>query len=530
MADSESTDAAPGGAAVADLGAATALVEIEPGLAVLYGDHVPDGIEVTPFALIDDRTQASLSDAIAKATGLGNLAAQGVNGAMQAQGLVRLAPETLKLLQTARPLTNAGWNLGTLASEGKIVAQVRWLPAAGASAASVVAALGPAIVMLAIQFQLSAIADLAKRNIELTSLVLEESRHQRRAAVTGYHRTLAEMVGHASDVGAVTPAIFKEVRGYKGPVAAQWDGVRAVLQSHVTRLQSKRGNKDRRQYLLDNGEAILADAHAFLMAQASWFMYQALWAGHLQNTAEENSKDAELLTKIIRDTRRLHDRSLLESDWLLDQLSREFSILAELDGKKTFKIGGEYRAGKDVARMAVQLRRSLADIRAQDAGPEPTTLPAPTVSAFEDVPPEVLLKVLSFRLEPGERLAALASAWTSSWSASRWIAVTDKRVLFMNPDDFRRYAAIDWQMSVQDIRFVRVRDRGKDKGPGIDLISKDKDITLEFRSWAKDGERARQAQRFGEVLATFMNLPPDEVPTTGVRELKSPVGDESGTA
>ena len=47
----------------------TVLVEIQPGLAVLYGDHVPDGLEVTPFSLLDRRAQASLNAAIAGPVG-----------------------------------------------------------------------------------------------------------------------------------------------------------------------------------------------------------------------------------------------------------------------------------------------------------------------------------------------------------------------------------------------------------------------------------------------------------------------------
>lgn len=85
---------------------------------------------------------------------------------------MRLAPQTLAQLKTAAPIVKDGWNLGTLASEGKFVAQVRWLPAGGATAASVVASVGPALALMAIQVQLNQITELAKHNVELTSEVL----------------------------------------------------------------------------------------------------------------------------------------------------------------------------------------------------------------------------------------------------------------------------------------------------------------------------------------------------------------------
>src|SRR5690606_20865942 len=141
-------------------------VEIEAGLAVLCGDHVPEGIELIPFTFMDPTTRAAVSTAAGTAVGMGNIAAQGVNAAMQAQGLVRLAPQTLAALKTATPIVKDGWNLGTLASGGKFAAQVRWLPATAATTASVVAAMGPAITLMVIQVQLNQIANVAKHNLE----------------------------------------------------------------------------------------------------------------------------------------------------------------------------------------------------------------------------------------------------------------------------------------------------------------------------------------------------------------------------
>lgn len=263
-----------------DLEPATALVEVQPGHAVLYGDHVPDGLNMVPFALLDQRTRESLNNAIARASGLGNLAAQGVNGMMQAQGLVRLAPETLKALQTAKPVVSGGWNLGILSSaNGQFATSVRWLPAAGASAVSVAASLGSALAMLAIQWQISEINKLAQHNLEISTIGLEESRRTRRTAVLGNHRTIVRMVKLAQDQGAVTPAIYKEVRGKQGELEGQVEAAKTSLNDHVERLRSKEMNRDRRRYLSDHGEDVLAVAHTLLVAQSTKFTYQALWAG-----------------------------------------------------------------------------------------------------------------------------------------------------------------------------------------------------------------------------------------------------------
>jgi hypothetical protein len=73
------------------------LVEIESGLGVLFGNHVPEGLELVPFTLIDTATRSAMSEVVAASFGAGNVVAQGVNGAMQAQGLVRLAPKQWRL-------------------------------------------------------------------------------------------------------------------------------------------------------------------------------------------------------------------------------------------------------------------------------------------------------------------------------------------------------------------------------------------------------------------------------------------------
>lgn len=547
--------------------AGTALVEIEPGVAVVYGDQVPEGLNLIPLSLFDARAEASLAGAVSKATGLANVGAQAVNGVMQAQGLVRLAPETVKVLQTANPVTSGGWNLGVVASGGKFSHVIRWAPATGATAASVVASLGPALGMLMIQFQLSDISSLAKHNLDLARMLLDEARVERRAAVKGDYEALSEMIRHARSVGSVSPAIFKEVRGAKRDLDAHWDAIQGILQDHVAKLGSKRGHKERREYLLDNGEAILADAHSLLMAQASWFMYQALWAGHLLNTAETDPDDAALLQDVIEDARKLHDQSLSETDHLLGALIREFTIMAELEGDRTFVIGGQRRASKDVAVMARQLQESLAAVRSQNAPPQEREVSAPTVSVFKSDVPDVLLRVLRMRLDPRERLVALASASTTAifedsipdhllrgvqrrlennqrlggvrrrledsqrlaalvsstdaWSVS-WVAVTDQRVLLMKPDDLKSHGLIEHEIPVDDIRYVRTRDGGAGKGPAINLITKDEGVTFEFGSWARAGERRRKAEEFGDVLRHFMHIPAQEVPTLRIPELEAP--------
>jgi hypothetical protein len=65
------------------------LVEIEPGMAVLFADKPPVDFDLIPFEMLSTQARQNLGDKLAIAPGIGNLAAQGAQGAISAQGLVR---------------------------------------------------------------------------------------------------------------------------------------------------------------------------------------------------------------------------------------------------------------------------------------------------------------------------------------------------------------------------------------------------------------------------------------------------------
>lgn len=117
----------------------SALIEIEPGLALVYGDAELPGVEMVPFQFLDSTTRRNLSVMAARGVGGANVAAQGVQAAQEFGGIIRLAPETLKALKAADPIMKEGWNLGTLMTDGKFSHQVRWLPAEAANSAEALA-------------------------------------------------------------------------------------------------------------------------------------------------------------------------------------------------------------------------------------------------------------------------------------------------------------------------------------------------------------------------------------------------------
>ena len=118
-------------------------------------------------------------------------------------------------------------------TDGKFARQVRWLPAGSAGAVGVLAALGPAATLVAIQWQLAQISRLVERNIALTSTVLQLVRGEQWAEVRGQHDAVLAELRHARAVGAVTPQIWAHAQAQASESVLRKDMV--MFFEHVQR-------------------------------------------------------------------------------------------------------------------------------------------------------------------------------------------------------------------------------------------------------------------------------------------------------
>lgn len=121
--------------------ASTTLVEVIPGVAVLFGE-VPNGVELIDLNLIPSFDRTQLSTALGSLGNAGTVVGNVAEAVSSAQGLFRVDDATLALLKSGGQMAaKDGAKLGAIFKNGKLVAQARFIPAS-MTAATAIAAIG----------------------------------------------------------------------------------------------------------------------------------------------------------------------------------------------------------------------------------------------------------------------------------------------------------------------------------------------------------------------------------------------------
>ncbi|WP_433352575.1 hypothetical protein ACQPYV_19680 [Micromonospora saelicesensis] len=488
-------------------GPMVSLVEIEPGLAVLFADQPPVGLDLIPFEMMSPHASQGLTDKLAMASGIGNLAAQGAQGAATAQGLVRLAPETLQALKTAQPMTSGGWNLGSLVtSKGKIAASVRWAPVTGAQAASILTALGPAAALLALQVQLASISRRIDENIQLTRDVLQALHEDQWTTLLGLHETTMRAVREAQAAGAVNDHIYAAIATREPDLRKQRLLFRSFVRGHIKALDTD--GQSRRAHIQKNIEQILADAHGMLMAEWSWYRAQVLRAGHISRDEANAVENERLLAELVADTQREHTRAMDEVADLLTDLERQCRLIAELPAEWSLPFTTKRQNTRDTVAMAEALAERVATLRNR-VHTQPGPLDPP-LTVFAEAVPDDVLRILRWVVPGEEPLLAIADVNLDRLvGEDAYLGVTPARLFISTQSSIRKQGVIEREFPLADVRYVRFRERDK-RGPVLDIITTDENIKLTFDDWAGKGQGLDDTRRLANLLAAAMDLPESE--------------------
>lgn len=529
-AGSRAADSAPPHPRNDSAATSTVLVEVRPGVAVAFG-KVPaefraelklDPVDVGLLS-VDDRTR--ISEVLASIGSTATVGGHFANAFAGVEGVYRLSDATRTYLSAGGALAvKDGANLGAVFANGRIAHQARLIPVTAVSAAEVAVSIGPALAMVALQMMLSRVSGLVRTNIALTGEVLTTMRHGQWAGLTALVDTVDRAVGRAREIGSVTTTEWEKVAAKEGALREQRETYRLNVGEHIRQL-GRLDTLGRRQYLETNATAIIFDTYALLSSLQSWTGYQTLHAARARAAGREEADEARLVEIIERETGEELNSALAEATTLVDSLTRELRIIAELPGRATVPLIGKWKDAKKARLTSAQLLEAIQPL-ADALHPPAPPLEAPgVVCAPKSLDPDRYLRILRWFLEDGETLRALgldaparigaildgakekvAPAMDKA-AARNLVAVTDRRIITAKTNVFLGQGEIGQDIPIDRVRYVRAPAARDGNGRSvIDLITSEDNIR-----WLFDSDvDSTQVAALAAVLAESMNLPDDE--------------------
>lgn len=508
--------------------ASMVLAEVLPGVAVVFGEVPAElKLDLIDFGLVPAADRKEIFTVLASIGNTATVAGNLGNAFASVQGLYRISDATQALLKAGGTFAvKDGANLGAVfSSSGRLVAQGRFIPVTAVSAAQTAAAIGPALAMVALQMQLSEVTGLVRTNIALTSQVLTTIRHGQWAELTALVATVDHVVDQAREVGSVPTSLWDTVAGKKADLRTQLDLYRLNVGMHIRQIH-RVDTHGRREYLETNAEAIVFDANALLSSVKAWTGYQALHAARARAAGPEDVGEARLVDAIARDTGKELDSALAETTSLVDSLTRELRIIAELPGRDTLSLPGKRRdsiAARQTSARLLEAIKPLADALHPPAPP----LEAPgVVCAPKSLDLEQYLRILRWFLKDGEALRVLGfpdqldalgpisaifsgakeklAAARDKAAAKTLVAVTDRRIITAKTNAFLEQGEIRQNIPIDRVRYVRAATtQDGSERLAIDLITRDENIRWLFH--AEIGNT--QVDALAAVLAESMTIP-----------------------
>ncbi len=495
------------------LAASTTLVEVTPGVAVVFGE-VPDGLELISLDMVPSFDRAHLSTALGSLGNAGTIVGNVAEAVSSAQGLFRVNDATLSLLKSGGQMAaKDGAKLGAIFKNGELVAQARFIPAS-MTAATAIAAIGPAVAMIALQMQLGEISGLVRSNIQLTTQTLKAIRNEQWAELEGLAESVDEAVKETRELDAITDSVWEPIAPSGPNIRKQLKLYRKNVAGHVQELGKVEG-RARRQYLESNAEAIVFDTYALLSSLKTHAEYQAVRAALARTRSTNDESEAQLFDRIARNTPAEIDESLAEIRSLTESLVRELRIIAELPGRATVPLTKKRRDSKASQLTCKQLLEAIEPLANMlQPAVEMPAIPE-TICAPEGLDLDPYLHILRWFLEDGESLRSVAfpyevgthnftgvvpailakrvdatwdalapgkaSAVVEKFASSTFVAVTDRRIVTAHPGNLLRRGELGPIYSLNDVQYVRPRsNRGVGVRPTIDVTTEQRDLHWMF--------------------------------------------------
>ena len=471
----------------------TIIVPLEDDYALVVGPNTK-GLEKIDGSLVGDRALNDLIASIGEGASLSGGAASAANAIQHMSGLYKLDAVTKAQLATGNVLTKTadGRLIGAVRNTGgQITRQARLIPVSAPQIAGAIAAIGPAVAMVAVQMQLNNISkqvSAVQQTVLQTQRMLEDWNN---ADFHGTQRVVRRIFRKSTEEGTVSNTNWEQLSGLSNDIERHRDYYKERIHRHAQELQSCQNNvSERRNYITEHRGSILFDSFAALNCIQTWCYYFEL----AHERARINGERPTLTHNEIR--AEVEDDVQIQRT-LLRELMREFHIISELPGEWTlpyFQKRQDQTASRDTATKLLEQLNELA----QQLGIKENPVPNPDVTcapANYDVSPYT--QILRWYLDEGEKLEALifpvdrlshrllamgadqftntvnTSAWSmlpqakdsTNWSLGRvrratrravkvspeMVAVTDRRIVTADPQKFIQKGIVKEEFSINDV-------------------------------------------------------------------------------
>ena len=471
----------------------TIIVPLEDDYALVVGPNTK-GLEKIDASLVGDRALNDLIASIGEGASLSGGAASAANAIQHMSGLYKLDAVTKAQLAAGKALTKAadGRLIGTVRNTGgQITRQARLIPVSAPQIAGAIAAIGPAVAMVAVQMQLNNISKQISAVQQTATQTLQVLTDSRNADYLGDCQTINEVYQASSNHGYVSETDWSIVSPLVPRINAHRRYYKKQVANHQRALNDTQRDLSRtRKYLQDNVSNILADSFAAFETLRAWASLSVLRRARAQAQGEHAHAELPQIRQEV-------EADLEIQRMLLMGLMRELRIISELPGASSFFFS-QKRQDKTASRdTATKLLEKLNEL-AQQLDIQDNPIPSPDVTcAPDDYDVSPYTKILRWYLNEGEELRGLAfpvntlthkfvaptidkirskpsvdSAWsnlpkpedTTGWSPGRakraalrrgvspeMVAVSDRRIITADPQEFIQKGIVKEEFSIDDV-------------------------------------------------------------------------------
>ena len=469
----------------------TIIVPLKDDYALVVGPNTK-GLEKIDGSLVGDRALNDLIASIGEGASLSGGAASAANAIQHMSGLYKLDAVTKAQLAAGNALTKTadGRLIGAVRNTGgQITRQARLIPVSAPQIAGAIAAIGPAVAMVAVQMQLNNISKQISAVQQTALQTLQVLTDSRNADYLGDCQTINEVYQGSSNHGYVSETDWSIISALVPRITAHRHYYKKQVANHQQALtNTQRDLSGRRQYVQNNVSSILSDSFAAFETLRAWAQLSALRRARAQARGEHPYAEPPQIRREI-------EADLNSQRILLGGLIRELRIISELPGEWTlpyFQKRQDQTASRDTATKLLEELNPLA----QQLGIQDNPMPAPAVTcAPTDYDINPYTTILRWYLEEGEELRALAfplnalthrffspqldkvnssinlawsnlpkpedtTEWSPGWAkraalrkgvSPEMVAVSDRRIITADPQEFIQKGIVKEEFSIDDV-------------------------------------------------------------------------------